>query len=614
MGRKRRSKKGFVGTEQAHPIQPTSSAPPADPPAHTARSRSVLDFSPLVALLIIGVSGVVAFMTGLSGPFMDDDGAQIVNNPVVQSIVHIQLLFAGGTFYNVGGIAPLNGVYYRPLTMAVYSLIYTLFGANAVAFHLFQLALCIATAFLVFLIFRYTFRSVVALLLSLIFLLHPIDSQVAFAIASMQEPLSLFFGLLALWILLRYSSVKSLVFVASCLFLSMLANETGVLCVAMSLAYLYWFNRERLLSLAKVLSIPLVIFVGLSIHAVGILHFGNMGPIDKQPLIGRIMTMPAIVVFYIEKFIFPFKLSAGYYWVFPTFSLSHVLVPCILTGLFAAALAYGGKLVRKRLPSQYSLTYRFFACWLLLGLVAVLPFIPHDTTVSEAWFYFPMIGLLGMLGLIVLSLHLTRRTALVATSTTLVIILALGIRTTIRGMEWQSLVSRATRDASASSEDYVAYNDLAASALAKGDYNNVKAYEQQSVAIFPTYDTYVQLGLAQSHLGSYDAAINSYHRATSYGQAAIAYEYVCENLLFSTKPEEAIQFVEGTVKLFPRNSTLWTYYALLAADIHDSATANEAMTSAEHYGAVPPVISNGIASGQPFQIQLTNINKTANIQ
>jgi hypothetical protein len=620
MARKRRVKKGFTQSKAGLSAEPESNSIQTGdtqlaPALQTSESSAISSWltTPLTAAILVA-AGLAAFFTGLFGPFMDDDGAQIVNNPVVQSITHIQYLFEGGTLYSGGGIAPLSGVFYRPLTTTIYSMIYTLFGSSALAFHIFQLLLSVATAFLVFLLFRYTFHPVVALLLSLIFLLHPINSQSVFAISSMQEPLSLFFGLFALWILLHFSSIRSLVGVVVCLFLSMLANETGLLFVAMSMIYLFWFNRERIWAFIKAVALPLVIYIVLRIHAVGILRNGNLGPIDKQPLIGRVMTMPAIVLFYLNKSIFPVKLSAGYYWLYPTFSWSHVFVPLIVDGLFAVALLCGDKLVRKRLPSQYSLTYRFFTCWLLLGLVALLPFVPQDATVSEAWFYFPMIGLLGMLGLVMVALRLSRRAVRIATATTLVIILCLGVRTSLRGVEWQSLGSRATHDVAASTEDFVAYNDLATDALAKRNYNAVKEYDQKSVAIFPTYDRFVQLGLAQSQLGSYDAAITSYHHATTYGQAPEAYEYVCENLLFTKTPDEAIQFVEETLGVYPHDSTLWTYYALLAADNHDSATADKALTYATQYGSVPPAISNGIASGQSFKLSLSNINKTVTIQ
>src|ERR1017187_3109164 len=110
MGRKRRDKKGFVSPKEDSAVQPELIAPRVEPPVRTAEKRR-WSLSTLMALLIIGVSGMAAFWSGLFSPFMDDDGAQINNNPVVQSIVHIPLLFAGGTFYNGGGMAPLSGIY-----------------------------------------------------------------------------------------------------------------------------------------------------------------------------------------------------------------------------------------------------------------------------------------------------------------------------------------------------------------------------------------------------------------------------------------------------------------------------------------------------------------------
>jgi len=72
------------------------------------------------AALIITTLGFLVFFVGLHGQFLGDDLPQIVNNVPVHSVANIHLFFEGGTFYNGHGLAPLSGVYFRPLMTTVF--------------------------------------------------------------------------------------------------------------------------------------------------------------------------------------------------------------------------------------------------------------------------------------------------------------------------------------------------------------------------------------------------------------------------------------------------------------------------------------------------------------
>lgn len=197
------------------------------------------------ASLIIAILGFVVYFDGLKNQFQGDDTSQIVNNIPVHSITHIRIFFEGGTFYNGGGLTSLTGVYFRPLMTTVYSSIYTIFGAQPFYFHLVQLLLCIGSTIILFLFFRFSFKPLLALFLALFFLVHPIDSQVVYAIPSMQDALYFFFGILALCLLIKFKSTRSMLLAALCLFLSLLAKETGILFVVMALVYLFWWDRKK---------------------------------------------------------------------------------------------------------------------------------------------------------------------------------------------------------------------------------------------------------------------------------------------------------------------------------------------------------------------------------
>src|SRR5580698_254946 len=105
-----------------------------------------------VAIIML-VIGFAVYSTGLNSPFQGDDILQIVNSVPVHSISNIKLFFEGGTFYNGGGLAPLSGIYFRPLMTTIFSLLYTLFGPHQFYFHLLQLLLFIGGSFLIYLFF-----------------------------------------------------------------------------------------------------------------------------------------------------------------------------------------------------------------------------------------------------------------------------------------------------------------------------------------------------------------------------------------------------------------------------------------------------------------------------
>jgi 4-amino-4-deoxy-L-arabinose transferase-like glycosyltransferase len=279
-----------------------------------------------VALIIV-ILGFAIFSTGLTSPFHGDDIFQIVTALPVHSITNIRLFFEGGTIYTGHGLAPLSGTYFRPLMTTIYSLIYSLFGARPVAFHIVQLALYVGSASLLYLIFKYSFKTVMALILAIIFLIHPLNSQVVYAIQYMQDALFFFFGILAIWLLLRFKSIRSLWLVALCLFLSLLSKETAVVFIIMALLYLFWFNRDRFYKFIYIMVVPVAAYLALRINAVGTTVYSNVAPIDHLNLLDRLLTMPSIVLFYITKFVFPWKLATAYYWTYSSFSVRHVLLP-----------------------------------------------------------------------------------------------------------------------------------------------------------------------------------------------------------------------------------------------------------------------------------------------
>ena len=558
------------------------------------------------ASLVLALAGYCVYFDGLKNQFIGDDNGQIVNNPVVHSITNIHLFFVGGTFYIGKGIAPLYGNSFRPLMTTVFSFIYTLFGSHPIYYHLFQLALWIGASIILYLILRYYFSTAISLFLSLVFLVHPMNSQIVFAIATMQDTLFIFFGLLALWLLLRFDSIKSLIFVSICLFLSLLSKESGVFFIAIALLYLTMFKQnKRLFAFMGTMVLPLVAYFIMRVNAIGLLGHIKTAPIDSLSLAGRLFTLPSILLFDITKFIFPQKLASAYYWTYPLFSFVHFLIPLFIDVAVIVLIIYIGKKIRKIASRSMYNAYRYFAIWCAIGLVLTTQIVPLDMTVCETWFSFSMIGVLGMIG-VVLSVFRLRINPVWILIIAVLIVGSLGLRTAVRGLDWSSPYTLALKDITVSKEDYNAYESIATELMNQNKYSEAKLYVDKSIKIYPTYINYYSLGVILTYQNDYSGAMNAYEFGLTLGNDININQNLAALTLVTGDPQTNKQIMLRALQTFPHDSNIWMYLAILDERNNDNNSAKVAIANAQAYGQVPGFIYDSIINNQPFTINLAD--------
>ncbi len=566
------------------------------------------------ASFVITVIGFVVYGVGLKNPFQGDDLPQIVNNVPVHSIAHIKLFFEGGTFYTGNGLAPLSGVYFRPLMTTIFSLLYTLFGLHSLYFHVLQLLLCIGSAILLYLFFRCSFKALLSLVLALTFLIHPINSQVVYAISDMQDALFFFFGILALYILFRYKSRKSLLLVASALFLALLSKETAIFFVALAILYLFWSSRKRLYSFLMIMVVPIALWLVLKIHAVGLIGSNpHDGPIDTLSLTSRLLTAPSIMQFYITKLVFPWKLASAYYWTYRSFSVTHVLIPLVFDLVVIGIVGYVAVMIKRKASLPKYRAFLFFTAWATLGILATLQIIPLDFTAFEPWFYFPIAGVLGMIGVVasIYGRYVFQRVDRRAIySVVLVLVLLLGLRTAVRGTDYRSAYILASNDIRASSQDYGAYNTLSYTLLNQGKFKQAAYDARRSISIFPTFDNYINLGSSLTDLGDYNGAIKAYDESLTYSQYYVTYEDLAVVALLQKNSLNNQDYFINTLERYPQDSKLWMYFAIYEQKGGDNLIARIALRKASELGQVPQNIYNGIANNQPFTVSISGQSET----
>jgi hypothetical protein len=562
-----------------------------------------------VACLILAL-GFISFFSGLHGGFQGDDSLQIVDNVPVHSLSNVPLFFSSSTFWNG---ETLVGSFYRPIMTTVFSFTYALFGANPVGFHVVQLLLYMACAFVLFLFLKSLIKPAWALLATLLFLVHPINSQVVYAIPSMQEPLFFLFGILALFTISTSQTNKNFVITALFLLLSMLSKESGIVFAGLTVLYLGLFQRDRIFTFLKIATVPAILYILLREHAIGFLPTAiHAAPISTLSLGGRMITLPSILVFYVTKFLFPADLATSYYWTHPTFSFADVLIPLIIVILVVVGLIYAAKLIQKRGTKNDFRVYLFFGAWALLGLLPYVQIIPLDMTASETWFFASIPGFLGMIAIIVSTLVPKSRAKWVYIIA-VPIIVVLGLRTAVRGADYTSQYTLASKDISVSKDNYLAMNNLAQSLIQTNRLDEAASYAQNSINIYPAVTNYTNLGVIKQKQGDFFGAKKAYEKALQYGSLGITYENLGIVNLTIGAPQINIGFFHKALKVYPSNNRLWIYLAIQEAENGSPQEAKTAITTALTYGAVPQQLYYAIMNERVFDISLPGSSRVIHL-
>src|SRR5258708_13336622 len=112
--------------------------------------------------------------------------------------------------------------------------------------------------------------------------------------------------------------------------------------------------------------------------------------------------------------------------------------------------------------------------------------IPLDMTVSDRWFYFPMVGMLGMLGVFVETIqHPSVRLKNLATVIIITIIAIFSLRTVIQNTYWQDGISLFSYNLQLKSHDSGVENFLALELPTPGKLDDAQKLFENLVITYP---------------------------------------------------------------------------------------------------------------------------------
>ena len=562
-------------------------------------SSYIFPFTRKKALIWLSIIGFIIYANMLLNGFAWDDLVFIINNPEMHH-GNLSFLF-GKNMFN-------SGPFYRPLPAIYFAFSYYLFENHAFYYHFIQLLLHLLGTSMLFLLFSLFFSEGLAFFLALIFLVHPINVESVAYIGSTQSELYFIPGIAALLLATKYHlSPKRFIVISALLVITLFTKETGFLFMLLVILFRYLFKLNSVKNFSLLTAAIVLFYAGIRVFVGGVtFKMSTLIPIASLSLGQRLVHIPAISLHYITTVLFPWHLASWQIWILPKITFLNFVIPLVVTSsLFLLGIGiawalfknksvaiskkekvqkYAEKVIDFRNVDAFSL-YVFFFVWTFLGMGIILQIVPLDMTVADRWFYFPFVGILGMIGIGIKQLHTRyaglRKTVLLVVC---VLVVLLSIRTIIRNADWKDEITLFTHDLKLEPDNYYMMITLAKDYAKMGEYKKAVYYQENVIKRYVDIAGLNELGTLYQQTKQYNKAIAAFSRAVALSEnkatqdkdknkiapyANVAYTYLLNKL-----PEEAISFLSSHgIKKFPKNANLYTMLAIAESQIGDHEKA-----------------------------------------
>jgi len=352
--------------------------------------------------LILGVT-LLAFANSLANDFAYDDTTQILENQFIRDFRNLPKALVTETWYwrvqqdqDPNKQVKPSSPYYRPVFIVYLMLMWKLFGASALGWHVFNLILHMLAVYLVFLMLeRFAKDLWLAAIATFLFAVHPLRSESVAWVSGLTDPLLAVFLVSSFYAYIRYRAEGEVKFLGGALGLFALGIFTKEPAVALAIfiaAYeLFIGNQDKALldrirpALKNSSGFLLVsaAYFAARYYALGFAL--NNSSFKSYPAYQVLMTIPLVIWKYIGLLLFPVYLTVFHatYMIKSPLELRFILPTIGLIGL-----VFGLWRMRE------SMITRFAILWFIINLVPVfnLSAFSEDFLVQERYVYIPSIG------------------------------------------------------------------------------------------------------------------------------------------------------------------------------------------------------------------------------
>lgn len=216
--------------------------------------------------LLVGLVAFLLYANTIGHDYALDDSGAITGNRFVQE--------------GFGGIADLMKVefwhfanmhlgYYRPLSLITFAVEHQFFQGNPHVSHFINCLLFALSGYILFIVLSKIFRTynpLFAMGVALLYIAHPIHTEVVANIKGRDELLSFFNVVLMLWFALKYIDTKKVVWLLISLvfcYLGMLSKETALTGVLLLPVIIFYYQKESTVVDCLKKLLPFLIIVAL---------------------------------------------------------------------------------------------------------------------------------------------------------------------------------------------------------------------------------------------------------------------------------------------------------------------------------------------------------------
>lgn len=601
---------------------------------------------------LCGIFGILLYINTIGHEFTVDDGTVIQNNRfTVQGISGIDDIFSNS--YRAGFWDRKEGLY-RPLSVALFALEWELAPENPLPGHLMNILLYGITSAILFSVLRRMLQNqhpFVPLLIALLWIAHPLHTEVVANIKSSDELMGFLLGLISLKLLFNYHDkgrITLIIFSVISFLLALLCKENAVTWAGVFPLALWCFTSA---DIKKVLSYTWVFFALIGLYfLLRIMVIGEIGGGYELMLINNSITganslssqlASAFLIMgkYLGLFLFPKDLSFDYSYnsiANTSFADPSALFPFVL---IVAGFIYAIKKLSERSLNSFAILF-------YLGTIALVSniFFLIEATMAERFLFTPSLGLCILLcsqlerfikndkfspGKITLK-NLTGHSLFVPA---LSVLLLFSGRTISRNFDWENNLTLLQHDVKVSPESarirYAlgsafliekALKEPEGSSQKNGYLDRAIAELNKGVGILPNYnEAWYHLGVAYKEKGDAPQAVFALEKARSYKPFTDAAHLTASGLAYGLNGQfdKAIPDLKEACKLVPDDADYWNNYGLYLAEAGQHSASLEALDKAislrKNFEKAYYNKGNAYAKAGDFRAALGEYNKALNI-
>ncbi len=521
--------------------------------------------------ILIAAGFLVYANTLLNGMFWDDNDF-ILNNAFVKDWSFLGKYFSENVIAGAG----FGSNYWRPVLLFIFSLEYHIWGAWAPGYHFVNMATHTIDALLLFFILFKLFKNrKLAFFTSLIFAIHPVQTEAVAYANSLGDSLSVFFIFFGFFLYQEGRRLGPLMLYS----LALMTKETAIIMPGLimlidffSQTSEYFWERVKTV-LKKIWPYAgiagfYILLRATSLNFINTFNLYNEKNTFTSSALIRVLTFFHILTVYLGLLFWPAHLHMERSVSIAT----SIISPTVLTGaLIFAAMLVLAKISWKKWPEV-----SFGILWFFAGLLPVSNIIvPINGLLYEHWLYLPMIGF--FLAVFRFSPAGRFKKDKLFLCIFIILLSLLGLRTILRNSDWHDPVRFYTGTLKYSPSSYRIINNLGMTYAERHEDGLAEETYKRAISLDPkSAVSYYNLGNLLKAEGKINEAISYYQDAINADpKFSLSYRAIAQIYLDGKGYQKAREILEEYLKIAGENENdLFLLYQISVQEKNYGAASN----------------------------------------